>query len=144
VRQLLADSRSPDVVRRFVTLHEHQLQHQLIQDAEATKIALSKTPSVDVSLGYLEAGLATSVGAKDLAHSTRPWVERISKLARESLASAGASPDTIFVTGGMGLSPVVQEGLRDALGGERPFVYGDMLGSVGRGLGVRAQAILRG
>jgi hypothetical chaperone protein len=144
VRQLLADSQSPEIVRRFVVLHEHQLQLQLIQDAEATKIALSKTPSVEVALGYLETGLATSVGAGDLARSTRQWVERISKLARESLASAGTTPDTIFITGGMGLSPVVQEGLRDALGGERPFVYGDMLGSVGRGLGVRAQAILRG
>jgi hypothetical protein len=38
----------------------------------------------------------------------------------------------------MGASPVVRKRLATLLGSELPIVYGDMMGSVGKGLGLRA------
>ena len=65
----------------------------------------------------------------------------IRDLALQTLAAAGVKPDVIFLTGGMASVPVIANAVADVAGNDVPLRSGDMLGSVGRGLALRAQRV---
>ncbi len=135
---LVREAQEPHKLRRLARLHHGQQQHQLIRLGEGCKIALSSHDQWEVALEFLEAGLSATVAAQDLAASCHVWLDKIETLVLEARQAAGVAPDVVFVTGGMGMAPVVQERLRRVLGEGIPVEKLDMLTSVGAGLGLIA------
>ncbi|TDF53924.1 molecular chaperone [Cupriavidus sp. L7L] len=130
-------------LERFRTLHKFQLQHRVINSAELTKLKLSEVPACTVPLGYLENGLSVQVTKEEFKELSGGLLRKIENLMLQAMRGAGARPDAVFLTGGMGSSPVVQELVRSACGNDIPIKLGDMLGSVGKGLGECASLAFR-
>ena len=138
INELLVQARSPELIRRLQVVHKNQYQHRLINSAEQTKIVLSDQPNCTTPLAYIEMGLAKRSTLSDFEQSNYSTLDRIEGVVKQALRDAGTKPDVCFITGGMGASPVVRKRLATLLGSELPIVYGDMMGSVGKGLGLRA------
>ena len=141
IENLIRQSASPERLARLQTLHQRQLQHRLIHSAELGKIALSKVSKCTVPLKYIEEALAIPIDGELLASSTSRLVDKIRALAADTIASAGIKPDAIFMTGGMAISPIVSAAIAGIAGKTIPIKSSDMLGTVGHGLGLRAQRI---
>lgn len=121
-----------DLKNRLLQLHEYQLQHRLIHSAELAKMKLSNANLCTVPLNFIEDELVVSISEKDFIESTERLIHKIEKIVREV---PWKSADAIFITGGMGSSPILQARLKDILKGDASIQFGDMLGSVGKGLG---------
>lgn len=141
VEELLNGAKHPEMLSRLLTLQKGLLQHRLINSAELVKIKLTEQAKCTAPLGYIERGLTALTSRTDLNLASERILTKVRTLAEEAVASAGKRPNTVFVTGGMGMSPTVQDALKMVLGGQLEFEYGDMLSSVGKGLGLHAQRI---
>lgn len=139
IEELKRQATSPDKLERLLTLHREQLQYRLIHSAEMGKIKLSKQRTCTVPLKYIELGFAISLDRDALIDASSTLVDRIRALAAEAIAAAGVKPDEIFLTGGMALSPIVSEAIARLGGKNIPIRSSDMLGTVGKGLGLCAQ-----
>lgn len=120
---------------RLRTMHRYQLQHRVINSAELTKLKLSDVAGCTVPLGYLEKDLSTTVTRRQFEELSEDLLAKIHTLIHQALSVAGVRPDVVFLTGGMGSSPVVEEAVRRICGSNMTIQLGDMLGSVGKGLG---------
>lgn len=141
IENLMKQSANPERLARLQTLHQGQLQHRLIHSAELGKIALSKISKCTVPLKYIEEKLAIPINGNSLADSTSRLVDKIRVLAADVIASAGIKPDAVFMTGGMAISPIVSAAIEGIAGKDIPINSSDMLGTVGRGLGLCAQRV---
>ncbi len=141
IAELMQQAVEPEKLARLNTLHEQQLQHRLVHSAEASKMALSKHETWDAPLDYLERDLAVTVNRKILAEASSRLVDKIHTLASEAITAAGTRPDVIFLTGGMAISPLVSNAIADVVGKDIPLHSSDMMGTVGKGLGLCAQRI---
>ncbi len=142
LESLVGQSQQPELVRRLLKLHIGQLQYRLMNSSEMTKIMLSNQFSCTTPLNYIEKELHATSTIKDLSESSTRCLAQIDAVIDEALAGAGTSPDAVFITGGMGYSPIVREHLAAKLRDEIPFYRDDMLGSVGKGLGLQAAKLL--
>lgn len=141
IDRMVRDSATPWKLERLRTVQEQQLQHRLVHSAELAKIDLTTAETADASLDYVEANLKVVVARPLFVEATGRLVRAIRELALETLAAAGTRPDVIFLTGGMASSPVIANAVADVAGRDVPLRFGDMLGSVGRGLALRAQRV---
>lgn len=138
IEGLVEQAQKPELVGRLLILHNGQLQYRLMNSAEMTKVKLSSQNRCTTPLNYIEDRLKTSATIEDLAESSKRCLAKIDAVVNEVLASSGTTPDVVFVTGGMGYSPIVREHLGTKLSVETSIYYGDMMGSVGKGLGLQA------
>ena len=120
-------------------MNQQQLQYRLVHNAEQGKIRLSQRESYAVPLDYVEDDLSVVIDRHVLAAATDRLVTKIHGLANEAMVAAGCKPDVVFLTGGMAFSPIVSAEISELVGHDIPIRSGDMLGSVGRGLGLCAQ-----
>ena len=141
LESLVKQSQQPVLVRRLLKLYDGQLQYRLMNSSEMTKVKLSSKARCTTPLHYIEEDLKVDSTIKDLAESAVRCLDQIDAVIGEALAGAGALPDAVFITGGMGYSPFVREHIAEKLGAEIPIHFGDMLGSVGKGLGLQAAKI---
>ncbi len=139
LEQLVHQSAVPELVERMITVHALQLQHRLVHSAEAAKIGLSVQDQLPVDLGFVESGLALEVQASLFEAATERHVDKVRALARAAVDAAGVKPDLVFVTGGMAMSPLITRVIPAIVGAGVPIRSGEMLGTVGRGLGLCAQ-----
>ena len=126
---------------RLLALHDRQLQHQLVHCAERSKIDLSDDSALRADLGFVEEGLAVGVDRPLFAAAVNLHLNRIQALAGEAMRQAGAQPDVVFMTGGMAISPIVAAAIGGVAGPGVPIWSSEMLGTVGKGLGLCAQRI---
>jgi len=141
IADLLQQAVEPEKLARFATLQQQQLQHRLVHSAELGKIALTKQETWTVPLDYIEAALAIPVDREALAVATARLVDKVRTLAEEAVTSAGAKPDEVFLTGGMAASPIVSNAVAAIVGKDIRCQSSDMLGTVGKGLGLCAQRV---
>lgn len=141
IGNIIFKSAAPKKTSRLQTLCQKQFQHRLINSAELGKIALSERVECTVPLKYIEENLAIPINRKLLTDATTRLIEKIQALASETISSAGIMPDVIFLTGGMAMSPIVSEAVAAIAGANIPIKSSDMLGTVGKGLGLCAQRI---
>jgi hypothetical chaperone protein len=142
IEQMIREAQDPELLTRLLILHENQYQHRLINSAEQTKIQLTRQAVCTAPLDYLEASLELEVSAQDFSRASDRAIAKIKDIVGEVLKTTGAKPDTVFITGGMGMSPVVQGSLRQLFADNTRIEVGDMLGSVGKGLGLCAMNLL--
>jgi hypothetical chaperone protein len=138
IERLVKQPLNPELVGRFLTLYNKQLQHRLMNSVELTKIKLSSQKRCTTPLSYIEPELDILATIKDLAESSKGCLAKMDAVVSEVLASSGAIPDVVFITGGMGYSPIVRAHFKEKFGEETSIYYGDMMGSVGKGLGLQA------
>lgn len=140
--RLVQDAQHPEQVRYLQTLQEKRLNYRLVQQAEASKIALTDAKQHDALLDFIAPGLVHGVTDTALAEAIDRPVQKIVALLSEVAQQAQLQPDVVFVTGGTGQSPSVQQAVRNVLG-DTPLVQGDAFGSVVSGLARWAERIYR-
>jgi hypothetical chaperone protein len=141
---LIEQAVEPEKLTRLATLQEQQLQYRLVHSAEAAKIELSKTADLNVPLDYLDGTLTIPVNRRALGDASARLVDKVRELALEAVTAAGAQPDVVFLTGGMAISPIVSDAVADVVGTNVRLPSSDMLGTVGKGLGLCAQRVFGG
>jgi len=141
IADLIEQAVEPEKLTRLATLQEQQLQYRLVHSAEAAKIELSKTADLNVPLDYLDGTLTIPVNRRALGDASARLVDEVRELALEAVTAAGAQPDVVFLTGGMAISPIVSDAVADVVGKNVRLQSSDMLGTVGKGLGLCAQRV---
>ena len=138
IRELMTQAANPEKWERLLKVCQQQLQYRIVHGAEQTKIALSQQESCMAPLDFVEDGLEVVVKRREFLDATDRLVSKVGVLAAEALAAAGCKPDVVFLTGGMAFSPMIKSVVADLVGPGVPLQAGDMLGSVGKGLGLCA------
>lgn len=142
IELLIKEVGDSPLLERFLWVQENNLQHRLISSAENAKIELSTLPNVTANLDYVEEGLQQHITDADFEtaniYSTRKVLAVVQEALDQALSTASKKPDLVFVTGGMGNSPMLRAQIANLIEGQAEVKAGDMLCSVGRGLGLYA------
>ncbi|KPH64681.1 chaperone [Pseudoalteromonas porphyrae] len=129
----LRDVSEPDLFKRLITLQQNKQGHQLVQQGEAAKIALSSQATFECDLGFLSPQLIKLISTNELALAVDDSISQIVTLAKQAISDAGVPPDVIYLTGGSAQSPLIKAALQQHLG-DIKMVNGDHFGSVTAGL----------
>ncbi|WP_404340703.1 molecular chaperone [Pseudoalteromonas mariniglutinosa] len=135
-RQLIAQLRDvcqPELFKRLIALQQNKQGHQLVQQGEAAKIALSTQQTFTCDLGFLSPTLSKQLSLSDLALAVDDSISQIVALAKQAIVDAGVQPDVIYLTGGSAQSPLIKAALQVHLGAIK-MLNGDHFGSVTAGL----------
>ncbi|MBB1332732.1 molecular chaperone [Pseudoalteromonas sp. SG43-7] len=144
-RELLTQLRevqAPELFQRLIDLQQNKQGHQLVQQGEAAKIALSSVTEYDCELGFLAPQLHKVLSRADLAVAVDDSIMQIVSLAKQAIKDAGTVPDVIYLTGGSAQSPLIKAALVEHLG-DIKMVNGDHFGSVTAGLTKWASMLYR-
>ncbi|MGO2366142.1 MAG: molecular chaperone [Pseudoalteromonas sp.] len=144
-RELIAQLRDvsePELFKRLIDLQQNKQGHQLVQQGEAAKIALSSQPEFNCNLGFLADALDKNITLAELGLAVDSSIKQIVELAQQAIKDAGTAPDVIYLTGGSAQSPLVKAALSEHLG-NIPMINGDHFGSVTAGLTKWAQMLYR-
>ncbi|TMN71403.1 molecular chaperone [Pseudoalteromonas sp. S1727] len=144
-RELLTQLReveAPELFQRLLDLQQNKQGHQLVQQGEAAKIALSSATEFNCELGFLAPQLNKVLSRDDLALAVDDAIMQIVSLAKQAIKEAGAVPDVIYLTGGSAQSPLIKAALVEHLGNIK-MVNGDHFGSVTAGLTKWASMLYR-
>lgn len=136
VRELLAQSQSPEKVVRLQKTIQQRLGHRIAFGVEDAKIALSAQPSARLPLDFLESGLHGTLTRADFEDAIGDKTTRLHSTARACIADAGVRPEdiqTIFFTGGSSRVPAVRHAIASAAPEARATEGSDFL-SVAMGL----------
>jgi hypothetical chaperone protein len=129
----LRDVNEPALFQRLINLQQNKQGHQLVQQGEAAKIALSSQQSFNCNLDFLAKDLVKTLSLSDLGLAVEDSISQIVTLAKEAIKEAGVVPDVIYLTGGSAQSPLIKAALKQHLG-DIKMVNGDHFGSVTAGL----------
>jgi len=129
-------------LERLKQLRDRKLGLRLNQSAEMAKIHLSANEKVDVTLDYIENDFVVQINRAELGNAIADELRQFELLINESLRQAGTQPDTIFVTGGTAISPVIQAWI-NSIFPDVEVVIGNHFGSVTSGLVTHAQRLFR-
>ncbi|MDP1964991.1 MAG: Hsp70 family protein [Reyranella sp.] len=142
--ELVSLACEPEKVARLLHVVRQRLGHRLAFAVEDAKIALSAGDRAEVSLAFLEAGLAITATRAGFDRAIKARMGRLHGTARDCIAEAGLKPtaiDTIFLTGGSSRVPAVRAAIGRAAPSARLAGGSDLL-SVALGLtqmaGIRA------
>ena len=126
--------------RSLLHVLEEQRGHTLAMDIENAKIALSGKDQSDVSLSWLEPGLAVAMSRADLVNHTKELARNIGARIDICLRQARLAADDIhavFLTGGSVQLPHVRRAILQGLPAAA-VIEGDTFGAVGKGLTIEA------
>jgi hypothetical chaperone protein len=141
IRHVRRESRAPKLFGRLLRVLEEQRGHTLAMDIEGAKIALSGTQQADVSLSWIEPGLAVAVRRADLVDHTKELAggigARIGICLKQARLAAG-DIDAVFLTGGSVQLPHVRRAILQGLPAAQ-VIEGDTFGAVGKGLTLEAE-----
>jgi hypothetical chaperone protein len=141
IRHVRRESRAPKLFGRLLRVLEEQRGHTLAMDMEGAKIALSGTQQADVSLSWIEPGLAVAVRRADLVDHTKELAggigARIGICLKQARLAAG-DIDAVFLTGGSVQLPHVRRAILQGLPAAQ-VIEGDTFGAVGKGLTLEAE-----
>ena len=129
----LRDVSAPELYKRLIHLQQNKQGHQLVQQAEAAKIALTSANSFNCDLAFLDNSLSKDISVADLALAVDDSISQIVTLAKQAITDANTTPDVIYLTGGSAQSPLIKAALSEHLG-KIKMVNGDHFGSVTAGL----------
>jgi hypothetical chaperone protein len=130
-------------LQRLKELRERKLGLRLNQSSEMAKIHLSANDNIDLPLHFIEDSLFVPISRDELSTAISDELRQFELLINESLRQAGTRPDTIFVTGGTAISPVIQSWI-NSIFPDVEVVIGNHFGSVTSGLVTHAQRLFRG
>ena len=106
-------SEDPLPLMRLQKVQKHRLTHQLMHAIELAKINLSDQKQTELSLSFIEKSLDVLIERDQVAHTMTNWLTKMFAMINEAIVEAEQQPEIIYLTGGMGLSPLVQEALKN-------------------------------
>tara|TARA_R110002153_G_scaffold5044_3_gene23533 strand:+ start:41363 stop:42820 length:1458 start_codon:yes stop_codon:yes gene_type:complete len=130
-------------LERLRTLRDRKLGLRLNQSAEMAKIQLSGNENISLPLHYIEDDLLVPISRVALSDAIKDELRQFEVLINECVQLAGTQPDSIFVTGGTAVSPVIQTWI-NSIFPDVEVVIGNHFGSVTSGLVTHAQRVFRG
>lgn len=102
-------------VERLRKVQGGALTYRLLQAAEGAKIGLTDTAEMAIDLDFVESGLEVVASRGQFKDSCERLLLHLDTLVREVIAQAGATPDVLYLTGGMAKSQVVRNYLAEVL-----------------------------
>ncbi|WP_413698949.1 Hsp70 family protein [Psychromonas sp. KJ10-10] len=105
-------SEDPIPLMRLKRVQQRKLTHQMMHAIEMTKIDLSEKLQADLALPFIETSLNITLQREQIAQTMSNWLEKMFVMIDDAIKEAGKDPKIIYLTGGMGLSPLVQEAIK--------------------------------
>ncbi|MBD1581494.1 molecular chaperone [Pseudoalteromonas sp. S16_S37] len=130
---MLRDVSEPSKLARLLKIQHSKLSHQIVRQAELSKISLSSNTQHVAKLDCIEPQLSQEITQADLKEAVSDSLKQICDLAQDAITCAQTQPDVIYLTGGSAQSPLLKAALTQALG-DIPMLNGDNFGSVTAGL----------
>jgi len=128
-------------IDRLFKLIEQRAGHWLAMQVEDSKIALSETERLHLSLERIEAELGVELTRAGFNAAIGNLLERVRGSVTQLLGNAGVSVeqvDTVFFTGGSSGIPALRQQIAALLPNAR-HVEGNVFGSIGSGLAIEAK-----
>ena len=113
ITEYIFESEDPMALMRLQRVQKQRLTHQLMHAIELAKINLSDQQQTDLSLSFIDKSLALTIGRAQVAETMTGWLEKMFVMIDSAITEAEQQPEIIYLTGGMGLSPLVQQALND-------------------------------
>lgn len=140
IRQYIIDSEDPLKLLRLQRVQKNRLTHQLMYSIEKAKIQLSEQQKIRLPLNYVEKQLNVDITTADTENTMKLWLDKLFALIDTSIEEAGFLPDIMYLTGGMGLSPIVQKALKSQYPGCE-IAVADAFSSVVIGAAIKAKRL---
>ena len=135
------DIRDTTSIDRLFKLIEQRAGHWLAMQIEQSKIDLSSSERLHLSLERIEAELGVELTRSAFNQSIDDLLQRVSNSVSQLLSQAGIAEgqvDTVFFTGGSSGVPALRQWIADLLPNAR-HVEGNVFGSIGSGLAIEAK-----
>jgi hypothetical chaperone protein len=129
-------------LERLRRLRDGNLGLRLNRSAEQAKVQLSDNKQISLDLAYIEHNFMVDISRTELGDAIADELKQFESLINESLQQAQTQPDTIFVTGGTAISPVIQQWI-NSIFPDIEVVIGNHFGSVTSGLITHAHRLFR-
>jgi hypothetical chaperone protein len=141
LKNMRYDILDPTGIDRLFKLIEQRAGHWLAMQVEDSKIALSETERLHLSLERIEAELGVELTRAGFNTAIGNLLERVRGSVTQLLGNAGVSVeqvDTVFFTGGSSGIPALRQQIAALLPNAR-HVEGNVFGSIGSGLAIEAK-----
>jgi hypothetical chaperone protein len=135
------DIRDTTSIDRLFKLIEQRAGHWLAMQIEQSKISLSASERLQLSLERIEAELSVELTRSAFNQSIDDLLQRVRDSVSQLLLQAGISEtqvDTVFFTGGSSGVPMLRQQIAALLPNAR-HVEGNVFGSIGSGLAIEAR-----
>jgi len=140
IQTYIMQSEDPLPLMRLQRVHKQRLSHELMHAIELTKINLSDQCQTKLDMPFIEKTLALNIKREEVADTMEKWLDKMFVMIDSSIEKVAKYPDIIYLTGGMGLSPLVQE----ALSARYPLItikVADAFSSVVQGALIKAKQL---
>lgn len=111
IGQYIFECEDPLPLMRLQRVQKQRYTHQLMHAIELTKINLSDQQHAILPLSFIEKSLQVNIDRKQVADTMTNWLDKMFIMVDETISEANKKPEIIYLTGGMGLSPLVQDAL---------------------------------
>lgn len=135
------DIRDTTSIDRLFKLIEQRAGHWLAMQIEQSKISLSDSERLQLSLERIEAELSVELTRSAFNAAIDGLLQRVRNSVSQLLLQAGISEtqvDTVFFTGGSSGVPMLRQQIAALLPNAR-HVEGNVFGSIGSGLAIEAR-----
>ena len=112
ISEYIFESEDPLPLMRLQRVQKQRLTHQLMHAIESAKINLSDQQQTQLSLSFIESTLQLNIEREQVSETMVNWLEKMFMMIDEAIKEADKTPDIIYLTGGMGLSPLIQAALK--------------------------------
>lgn len=113
ISEYIFECEDPLPLMRLQRVQKQRLTHQLMHAVEQAKINLSDNQQVTLPLSFIEKTLQIDIQRKQVTQTMGKWLDKMFAMIDEVISEAQEQPQVIYLTGGMGLSPLVQQALTD-------------------------------
>jgi hypothetical chaperone protein len=138
ILQTRSITKEPKLLGRLLTVQEDKLSARLVNSSRLAKEMLSSKTEITLPLHYIEPDYDVDLSVEDLNLSMQSWLSRVKRLVVECLENSSETPEMLFITGGMSLSPIVRKQLTEEMLPNLPVIEGDAFNSVCEGLAIHA------
>jgi len=111
IQEYILQSENPLPLMRLKRIQAQRLTHELMHAIEFSKIKLSEQTETELTLPFIERSLSINLQREQVTETMQKWLDSMFVMIDETIAQADRQPDIIYLTGGMGLSPLVQEAI---------------------------------
>ena len=140
IAQTISVAKAPEKLEKLLIVQEEKLSARLVNSSRLAKEMLSDKSHIVLPLKYIEPDFNVELTEADLKRSMTGWLARVKGLVRECLENSTEEPELLFITGGMSLSPIVQQEIKAMLP-DLPIVTADAFKSISEGLSIQASKL---
>lgn len=137
IAQTMSVAKEPEKLEKLLIVQEEKLSARIVNSSRMAKEMLSEKSHIVLPLKYIEPPFNVQLTEADLKRSMIGWMARVKSLIRECLEGSSEAPEILFITGGMSLSPIVQQEIKAMLP-DLPVVTADAFKSISEGLSIQA------